>query len=603
MGVPVTASSGVVCLEGDDVNRTLRGVLAAVVAASMLVPAAAVADDTDAPQAPETTPARTGPPASVGVLGDSISAGTGADGRSFFDTVIPFPGSERPNRSWATGDQFTDLQSVFQRTRALRPGQATTRSNLSVNGARSRDILGQVQGSPTNLGYILIQIGGNDLCRPTVEQMTSTQEYEDNVRQALDWVDVNRPNAIVQINSVPDIWRLWDLRRTNATAVFFWSQGLIPCQSLLSNPTSFEDDDIARRAAVRARGLEYNDALRELCDEYLRCRYDDDATWLFSNDPATFVNGDISAQDHFHPSYAGQVKLARVSWENGFDFTDTAAPAVAFGLDPAANDAGWHREPVEVTVSATDDVAVAGIEVRVHAVDGTVSEWEAIAADATTVSIDEEGLSFVEARALDINGNLSASSFQPILLDETDPTIDLRFPEDGGEILLGTTGLTADYRCDDELSGVASCTGTVADGEELDTSTVGAKTFTVDAVDAAGNTAQVSVEYRVVYALSAAADRVDVDEPIEINRRAVLPVRVSIADAQGDQVVDLQPDLFLVDEVGDRIAAGTLSYDEVVDRYAAQVSLRLLGVSAGSYDLVVELDDGTERTIVSLLVR
>jgi lysophospholipase L1-like esterase len=586
------------------VNRTLRRMLVAVTAASLLVPTAAVADDSGAQNAPTATPARTGPPASVGVLGDSISAGTGADGRSFGDTLLPLPGTERPNRSWATGDQFSDLQSVFQRTRALRPGQTTTRANLSVNGHRSQHILGQVQGSPANLGYILIQIGGNDLCRPTVDQMTPLEEYRDNIDAALQWIDEHRPDAIVQINSVPDIWRLWDLRRTNGTAVTLWAAGLIPCQSLLSNPTSFAEEDIARRAQVREHGLAYNDELRDVCEQYLRCRYDDDATWLFSNDPTGFVNSDISNQDHFHPSYAGQVKLARVSWENGFDFTDSTAPSVAFVPDPAANDAGWHRDEVDVTVTATDNVEVAGIETRIHAPDGTVGDWTVIATDEATVTVSEEGLSYVEARAIDINGNVSASDFQSVRIDATDPTIDLEFPlEDGAEVVLGTEGLTVTYTCDDDRSGVVSCTGTQDSGDDLDTSTVGVHTFTVDAVDAAGNAAQESVDYRVVYALSAAADRVDVDEPIAIVPTAVLPVRVSITDATGDQVTGLSPALYLENAAGDRIAAGLLRYDAVEDRYAAQVSLRQLRVSAGAYDLIAALDDGTERTIVSLIVR
>lgn len=584
-------------------NGTLRRMLVALCAASLLIPTAAVADDGSAQNTPTPASARTGPPASVGVLGDSISAATGADGRRFGDSLFPLPGSERPNRSWATGDQYSDLQSVFQRTRALRPGQATSRANLSVNGARSRDILGQVQGSPTDLGYILIQIGGNDLCRPTVEQMTPIEEYRDDVDAALQWIDEHRPDAIVQINSVPDIWRLWDLRRTNAIAVTFWAAGLIPCQSLLSNPTSFDDDDVARRAAVRERSLAYNDELRDVCEQYLRCRYDDDATWLFSNDPAEFVNSDISNQDHFHPSYAGQVKLARVSWENGFDFTDATAPTVSLDVEPAANEAGWHRDDASVTVTAVDDVEVAGIEVRRHTPDGEVGDWTVIAAAETTVPVADEGLSFVEARAIDINGNVSASQFQPVQLDATDPTIDLEFPvEDGAEIVLGTQGLTVGYTCDDARSGIVSCAGTQDSGEELDTSTVGSHTFTVEAVDAAGNTTQASIDYRIVYAMSA-ADRVDVTEPIEIRSTAVLPVKVSLTDANGIPVTGLTPALYLETHTGLRTPAGELRYDPVENRYTAQISLRQLGIPAGQYELYAMLDDGTERTIVSLIVR
>jgi lysophospholipase L1-like esterase len=578
------------------VKKTLRSVLAAFIAASLLLPTVALAAESDDPTGPAPTPERAGPPTSVAVLGDSISAGTGADGGG----QGGLPGQERPRNSWATGD-WPGLNSVYQRVDAL-PDHAAEAFNLSENGRRAQHILGQVQGSPEDIGYVLIQIGGNDLCRPTVAEMTPTEVYRQQVDAALAWVEENRPDALVQINAVPDIYRLWEIRRTNFVAVLFWGLGIIPCQSLLASPTSTSAANMARRAQVRERGLEYNQALREVCDDYLRCRYDDDATWLFSNNPATFVNADISNQDHFHPSYQGQQKLAQVSWDAGFDFTDATAPDVTFTLDPEPTEAGWNDSAVEVTVSATDDDGVAGLEVRSFAAGEDPGAWETIVDDTTTVDVAGEGVHYVEARAIDVNGNVSASAIQTVRIDETDPSIELDLPEDGSEILLNEE-LEVSFRCDDDRSGVASCVGTQDDGDLLDTSTVGLKTFRVDATDNAGNTGEVEVSYRVVYAFDPAADRVDVDEPIEIRRNAVLPVRVSLADVGGSEVPGLTPELFLVDEAGEWVAAGALTYDPVEDRYAAQVSLRLLGVTPGAYDLVVDLDDGTTRTIVSLVVR
>jgi hypothetical protein len=58
----------------------------------------------------------------------------------------------------------------------------------------------------------------------------------------------------------------------------------------------------------------------------------------------------------------------------------------------------------------------------------------------------------------------------------------------------------ADYECADEAggSGLATCAGTVANGAAIDTSSVGEKTFTVEATDNAGNPASKSVKYTVV---------------------------------------------------------------------------------------------------------
>jgi len=57
----------------------------------------------------------------------------------------------------------------------------------------------------------------------------------------------------------------------------------------------------------------------------------------------------------------------------------------------------------------------------------------------------------------------------------------------------------ADYACSDgpDGSGVASCDGTVADGQSIDTAGAGQHTFTVDAVDAAGNRASQTFHYTV----------------------------------------------------------------------------------------------------------
>jgi hypothetical protein len=84
--------------------------------------------------------------------------------------------------------------------------------------------------------------------------------------------------------------------------------------------------------------------------------------------------------------------------------------------------------------------------------------------------------------------------------DGTAPTVDLRAPLDGAVYLLGQEVL-ADYDCADEAlgSGLASCAGDVADGAPLDTSSVGAKTFAVEASDAAGNVGSAASTYRVVY--------------------------------------------------------------------------------------------------------
>ncbi len=60
------------------------------------------------------------------------------------------------------------------------------------------------------------------------------------------------------------------------------------------------------------------------------------------------------------------------------------------------------------------------------------------------------------------------------------------------------SSLIADFSCDDgDGVGVASCVGTVADGNAINTSTSGAKTFTVTATDNEGKMATKTVTYTI----------------------------------------------------------------------------------------------------------
>ena len=84
--------------------------------------------------------------------------------------------------------------------------------------------------------------------------------------------------------------------------------------------------------------------------------------------------------------------------------------------------------------------------------------------------------------------------------DATDPTVTITVPPEGATYGQGEL-VTADYACADEGgSGLASCIGTVADGTAIDTSTLGAKSFIVDAADVAGNTASLKHTYTVTMA-------------------------------------------------------------------------------------------------------
>jgi hypothetical protein len=101
--------------------------------------------------------------------------------------------------------------------------------------------------------------------------------------------------------------------------------------------------------------------------------------------------------------------------------------------------------------------------------------------------------------ATDHAGNSASTVAHYTVVDVTAPQIALTTPSQGAEYDLGQQ-VAASYSCSDEDggSGLASCTGTVANGDAIDTSSVGQKSFTVNATDNAGNPASKTVTYTVV---------------------------------------------------------------------------------------------------------
>lgn len=381
---------------------------------------------------PTPTPASVGPPDSVAVLGDSISAGTGTAG---------LPSAEQPANSWATGTNAS-VNSVYQRLVAINPAASGNNYNQASNGKKMTDMAGQASSMPANTELVLLQMGGNDLCKDTVAQMTSLADYRSQFVAGLNAIASRNPNALINVSSIPDIFNLWFLRGAPnppnsqpssraSTARLFWDTlAVIPCKSLVDNPTDMSADAIARRDAVRQRDLDFNAILEEECALRLRCRFDNYATFDFSSNRPTrtspdylpradwqFVDDDISTIDHFHPSLSGHTKLARVAWEAGRNFTDTTHPTVASASkSPAPLGNGTSVVPTTVNVNYTDAAGIRGIEWRTHSGAATTA-WSTTLSPSVSLQVSQTGTTYVETRALDVNGNMSASRIDTVNYD------------------------------------------------------------------------------------------------------------------------------------------------------------------------------------------
>ena len=270
-------------------------------------------------------------PSSMAAVGDSITQAASSAGAL---------GADAPQNSWSTGTS-SSVNSHFLRLRAL--NGSLVAHNRSVSGAKVADLNAQMQSVVAlqpDPGYLTVLIGGNDVCTDTVAQMTSVADFRARFAAAMATITSQSPGTAVYVVSIPDVYKLWDLFDGNFWARFIWATAGI-CQSMLANPTSTQQADVARRAAVRQRNIDFNTQLAQVCALYSQCRFDNNAAFNTS-----FVAGDVSG-DYFHPSVAGQAKLASVSWAAGYTWTATPPPN-------AAPTASFSSACVELSCTFTD---------------------------------------------------------------------------------------------------------------------------------------------------------------------------------------------------------------------------------------------------------
>jgi lysophospholipase L1-like esterase len=235
------------------------------------------------------------PPSSIAALGDSIT-------RAFNAGRIPF--RDASSYSWATG---TLVSSPARRLRVR------LTYNDAKDGARMRDLPSQAaHAADQEADRVLILMGANDICHGGVSGMTSVTRFRADFESAIRILATNLPDARIQVLSIPDLYRLWQIEKGRFFARTAW-RFLHTCDALLERPQSNAPEDVARRTLVRDRLDSFNDVLGDVCAEYVQCTYDDGAAFR-----TRFGRGDVSSRDFFHPSRDGQELLAGVAWRTGF---------------------------------------------------------------------------------------------------------------------------------------------------------------------------------------------------------------------------------------------------------------------------------------------
>ncbi len=196
---------------------------------------------------------------------------------------------------------------------------------------------------------------------------------------------------------------------------------------------------------------------------------------------------------------------------------DKTPPSLTCG----SPDSLWHPTDVVIPCSATDTLS------------GLANSSDANFSLSTNVSAGTETSSATTGTRAVCDVAVNCATAGPIVgikVDKKPPSISITNP--GSTSYLLNQAVNAAYACTDGGSGVATCVGTVANGARIDTSSVGTKTFTVNATDNVGNiSAPQSAKYSVTYGLCLLYD-----PSRSVQSGSTIPLKLQLCDASNSDV-------------------------------------------------------------------
>jgi uncharacterized repeat protein (TIGR01451 family) len=189
---------------------------------------------------------------------------------------------------------------------------------------------------------------------------------------------------------------------------------------------------------------------------------------------------------------------------------DTSAPQVSSCSSPANN--VWYNTNQTVTCTVTDQNYLAGQSgsgfppLLANSIQGSPSE-NVVVSTNVAANTSNAAAATSPTQACDIAGNCVNIPAGPFMIDMLAPTISGPTLTPAAAVYyVGGPAVKVTYSCSDgptpPNSGIASCSAPVATGGIIDTSAaaLGPHTFTVTAIDNAGNKTVSSVNYSVAYA-------------------------------------------------------------------------------------------------------
>jgi len=293
------------------------------------------------------------------------------------------------------------------------------------------------------------------------------------------------------------------------------------------------------------------------------------------------------------PKPAGTVDVT-VQTPNGTSATSAAdhftyiadtTPPTSMASYSGANGAGWNNSDFNVSFTATDNTCGSGVKkITISATGAQSMSATDYTGSSATVLVNTEGITTFTYFATDNAGNAETSKTLTVKLDKTPPSITITTPAATSYFL--HQPVAANYGCSDALSGLATCVGTVPNGSNIDTVTLGNKTFTVNATDIADNASTQSVHYSVTYKICLLYDPT---QPVHNNQ---IPIKLEICDNSNTNLSSSGITLkaVSVSPAGSVVSSANpgnlFRFDTTVAPGGGYVyNLNVKGLSAGSYTL------------------
>ncbi len=179
--------------------------------------------------------------------------------------------------------------------------------------------------------------------------------------------------------------------------------------------------------------------------------------------------------------------------ENGNGVGDACEDRTSPTIACAVPDGAWHAANVALACTASD--AGTGLA---NPTDASFVLVTSVVAGVETVNASTNSRIVCDGA-----GNCAtAGPFDGNKIDRRAPVITLATPANGATYPLNES-FPAAYTCVDGGAGTTACTGPVANGAPIDTSSTGIRTFVVTAADAAGNSSTATATYTVKRMLTA----------------------------------------------------------------------------------------------------